>query len=231
MEYFYPQMGGMALVELLERKGYEVDIPEISVCCGLPAIHGGDGEGGRRSIQTNLAMMKNPDDYDAYIVLCPSCGFAVKDDFMHYMSDNPDMYKKASKISAKVVSLANFLEDEGGVELTADDNRRVTYHTPPCHQKRGLGTGAEGLLKSLFGERFVPMTDSDVCCGFGGSWSVDFPGISKGILGKKIENIDATKADVVLTDCPGCVMQIRGGLDKYGRTQQVMHVSELLNSI
>ncbi|PLX68895.1 MAG: FeS-binding protein [Denitrovibrio sp.] len=228
VEYFFPQMG-MALVELLESKGYEVDVPEVAVCCGLPALHGGDGEGGRRSIQTTLAMMKNPDDYDAYIVLCPSCGFAVKDDFMHYMSDNPDMYKQASVISDKVISLANFLEKEG-VELSLEGNMKVTYHSP-CHQKRGLGSGAEELLKSILGDRFVPMNDSDVCCGFGGSWSIDFPGMSKGILGKKIENIDATEADIVLTDCPGCVMQIKGGLSKYDRPQKVIHISELLNGI
>ena len=228
VEYFYPQMG-MALVELLERKGYQVDAPDTAVCCGLPAIHGGDGDGGRRTIRTNLAMMKNPDDYDAYVVLCPSCGFAVKDDFVHYMAENPDMYKKAGKIADKVMSLANYIEKEG-IKLDAPESMKVTYHTP-CHQKRGLGTDAQELLKGIFGDNFVPMTDSDVCCGFGGSWSLDFPGISKGILGKKIENIEATGADTVLTDCPGCVMQIKGGLRKYGRTQNVMHVSEVLKKL
>jgi len=228
VEYFFPEMG-MALVELLEKKGYAVDAPDVAVCCGLPAIHGGDGDGGRRTIQTNLAMMKNPEDYDAYIVLCPSCGFAVKDDFKHYMAGNPDMYRKAGAISEKVISLANYLEKEG-VSLNIDTGSTLTYHSP-CHQKRGLGTGAEGLLKNIFGDKFVPMTDADVCCGFGGSWSVDFPGISKGILGKKIENIDASGADIVVTDCPGCVMQIRGGLNKYGRRQKVMHIAEILQGL
>ncbi|PLX68855.1 MAG: FeS-binding protein [Denitrovibrio sp.] len=228
VEYFYPQMG-VALVELLERKGYQVDVPEKSVCCGLPALHGGDGEGGKKTIEKNLAMMKNPEDYDAYIVLCPSCGFAVKDDFLHHMSENPDMYKKAEKISKKVISLANFLEKEG-VKISAESAEKVTYHSP-CHQKRGLGTNAEELLKGIFGDNFVPLTDADVCCGFGGSWSVDFPGMSKGILGKKIENIEATGADIVLTDCPGCVIQIKGGIDKYGRKQKVMHLAEMIKGL
>lgn len=228
VEYFYPQMG-MALVELLERKGYSVDTQKTAVCCGLPAIHGGDGEGGRRTIRTNLAMMKRPQDYDAYVVLCPSCGLAVKDDYMHYMAEDPDMYKKAKKISGKVLSLADFLTKEG-IALDMPEEMKITYHTP-CHQKRGLGTGAEELLKSVFSDSFIPMENSDVCCGFGGSWSVDFPGMSKGILGKKLENIEATGADTVLTDCPGCVMQISGGLKKYGRKQKVMHVAEVLKKL
>lgn len=228
VEYFYPRMG-TALVEFLERRGYQVDIADKSVCCGLPAIHGGDGEGGRRTIRTNLAMMKNPDDYDAYIVLCPSCGFAVKDDFIHYMQEDPDMYKKAGKVSEKVISFANFLEKEG-INLSSPEGAKVTYHTP-CHQKRGLGSGADELLHGIFGDRFVPMTDSDVCCGFGGSWSVDYPGMSKGILGKKIENIEATGADIVLTDCPGCVMQIKGGISKHKLPQKVMHLSEMLRDL
>lgn len=228
VEYFYPKMG-TALVELLESKGYQVDIPEKAVCCGLPALHGGDGEGGKKTIEKNLAMMKNPEDYDAYVVLCPSCGFAVKDDFKHHMAENPDMYRKAEKISAKVISLANFLEKEG-IKLKTEDAPKVTYHSP-CHQKRGLGTNAEGLLKEIFGDNFIPMTDADVCCGFGGSWSVDFPGMSKGILGKKIEHIEETGADIVLTDCPGCVIQIKGGINKYGRKQKVMHLSEMLSGL
>jgi len=228
VEYFYPQMG-MALVKLLEKHGYEVDTPEKSACCGLPALHGGDGEGGKKAIEENLRLMGNPEDYSAYIVLCPSCGFAVKDDYLHHMSENPDMYRKAGKISEKVTSLANFLEQEG-VILASSELKKITYHTP-CHQKRGLGTGAEELMKSIFGDRFVPMTDSDVCCGFGGSWSVDFPGISKGILDKKMENIDATGAEIVVTDCPGCVIQIKGGLGKNRRKQQVLHLAELLENL
>jgi len=206
-----------------------VDAPEKSACCALPALHGGDGEGGKMAIEQNLMQMKNPEDYDAYIVLCPSCGFAVKDDFMHHMAENPDMFKKAEQISGKVISLANFLEKEG-IKLTAADTPKVTYHSP-CHQKRGLGTNAEELLGAIFGENFIPLNDADVCCGFGGSWSVDFPGMSKGILGKKIENIEATGAEIVLTDCPGCVIQIKGGINKYGVKQKVMHVAEMLKEL
>lgn len=226
VEYFYPQMG-TALVSFLEKQGYQVDTPDKATCCGLPAIHGGDGEGGRKTISACLAQMKNPDDYKAYLVLCPSCGFAVKEDFKHYTEDKPEDFKKAGLISDKVKSLAMFIKEEGLTNIPFNKGAKVTYHTP-CHQKRGLGSSAEELLSSLLGENFIPMTDSDVCCGFGGSWSVEYPGISAGILDKKTENIDKTGADTVLTDCPGCVIQISGGLGKKGKNINVMHLSEFL---
>ncbi|GAB1534536.1 LUD domain-containing protein [Geovibrio sp. ADMFC3] len=226
VEYFYPQMG-TALVNFLEKQGYQVDTPDKAACCGLPAIHGGDGEGGRKTISACLAQMKKPDDYEAYLVLCPSCGFAVKEDFKHYTEDRPEDFKKAGLISEKVKSFAMFIKDKRLTDVSFNKEAKVTYHTP-CHQKRGLGSSAEDLLASLLGDSFIPMQDSDVCCGFGGSWSVEYPGISAGILDKKTENIEKTGADTVLTDCPGCVIQIAGGLGKKGKSTKVMHLSEFL---
>lgn len=225
VEYFFPQMG-KALVEILEANGYIVDTPDKSACCGLPAIHAGDGKGGKSSIKTNLALMGNPEDYYAYLVLCPSCGLAIKDDYTHYTQDNPALFQKSGAISKKIVSMANFFEQEEIMPESATD-LKVTYHTP-CHQKRGLGSGAETLLKAIFGDNFIPMEDSDVCCGFGGSWSVDFATVSKGVLEKKIDHIEATGADIVVTDCPGCVMQIGGGLSKKDSRIKTMHLTEFL---
>lgn len=106
------------------------------------------------------------------------------------------------------------------------NNARVSdAHNIPPVPKVGLGSFAEGYLKALLGENFIPLKDSNVCCGFGGSYSVDFAGISRGVLEKKIENIKATNADMVLTDCPGCVMQIEGGLLKMNENIKVMHLS------
>ncbi|WP_238320651.1 L-lactate dehydrogenase (quinone) large subunit LdhH [Limisalsivibrio acetivorans] len=221
VEYFYPQMGH-ALVKILEDAGYEVDTPEKAACCGLPAIHAGDGESGKKTIQNNLKYMKNPDDYEAYLVLCPSCGMAIVEDFPEYTEgENREL---SERISPKVKSLGMFMAEKG-IKLNLPKDKKVTYHTP-CHQGRGLGVSAEGILADLLGDAFVPMQDSDVCCGFGGSWSFDYAEISSGVLGKKLDNIEKTGADIVLADCPGCVIQINGGAQKNGMKQEVMHLSE-----
>ena len=108
--------------------------------------------------------------------------------------------------------------------------KKVTYHTP-CHLGRGLKTTAEPYLRELLGAYFVPLEDTDVCCGFAGSYSVDFPGISSGILNKKVEQIKESGADIVVTDCPGCVMQIEGGVLTNNLPLQVMHVSDYLATL
>ena len=72
------------------------------------------------------------------------------------------------------------------------------------------------------------MNDHDNCCGFGGSYSVLYPEISAPILAKKIENIKESGADVVAMDCPGCMMQIRGGLDARNIDIKVKHTAEII---
>ncbi|UCG12168.1 MAG: LUD domain-containing protein [Deltaproteobacteria bacterium] len=228
VEYFYPNMG-IALVDLLEKAGVRVDIPPISSCCGLPAAFGGDRPSAEKTIQTNLAFMGNPDDYDAYLVLCPSCGVAIIQQFESLLREDQSLRVKARKIASKTKSLSSFLEEKG-IKFSGVANKTVTYHTP-CHLGRGMKSTAEPYLSELLGKNFIPLTDTDVCCGFAGSYSVDFPGISSGILGKKMEHVRETGADIVVTDCPGCVMQIESGMVKRSLSAQVMHLSDYLASL
>ena len=228
VEYFYPEMG-IALVKFLNKIGYQVDIPKVSVCCGLPAIHAGDADGGKNTILKNLKYIGDLEEYEAFLVLCPSCGMAVKEDFKKYTLEYINEFKKADKISKKVTSFAKFVKDKG-VKLKNINDKKYTYHTP-CHQGRGLGFDPEIFLKEIFEDNFIKLHDSDVCCGFGGSFSADFPQISSKVLDKKIEHIKHTKADVVLTDCPGCVMQIDGGLKAKGEKIDVRHLSEVFEKL
>ncbi len=106
--------------------------------------------------------------------------------------------------------------------------KKVAYHSP-CHLCRGLGITEEPRrLIETAGYRYVPSKDEDVCCGFGGSYSIDFPEISAAILNKKLDNVAASGADILVTDCPGCVLQLRGGMDKRGGRIAVKHIAELL---
>jgi Fe-S oxidoreductase len=225
VEYFYPNMG-IALLNLLEQAGVRVDTPSTSVCCGLPAALGGDKSSGSKTVRANLACMADPKDYDAYLVLCPTCGVAMMQEFEGFLEDDPGLRQKAIDIAAKTKSLSSFLEEKG-VKYTYPGNKKVTYHTP-CHLGRGMKSTAEPFLSLLLGPNFVPLRDSEVCCGFAGAYSVDFPGISSGILGKKMEHVQQSGADILVTDCPGCVMQIEGGALKRSLPVQVMHLSDFL---
>jgi Fe-S oxidoreductase len=83
-------------------------------------------------------------------------------------------------------------------------------------------------LLAKAGYEVVEMYESDMCCGMGGSYSLKLPEIAAPILERKLTNIAKTGASVVAMDCPGCAMQIRGGLDKTGSPVAVRHTAELL---
>ena len=119
----------------------------------------------------------------------------------------------------------------GGMSEEGDGKPiKVTYHDS-CHLKRSLKVSKEQreLLKHTKGVEFIEMNDCDNCCGFGGSYSLLYPEISAPILEKKIQNIKESGADVVALDCPGCLMQIKGGLDARGINDiKVKHTAEII---
>jgi Fe-S oxidoreductase len=78
------------------------------------------------------------------------------------------------------------------------------------------------------GMDYIEAADEEVCCGFGGTYSAKFPELSEQLLKNKLDNVEATGAELLLTDCPGCVMQLRGGLAKRGSTIQVAHTIQAL---
>ncbi len=84
----------------------------------------------------------------------------------------------------------------------------------PCHLCRGLGVeAAPRQLIERAGFSYVPARDEDVCCGFGGSYSVEFPEISAEMLKKKLDHVAAAGAEILVTDCPGCVLRLKGGME------------------
>jgi L-lactate dehydrogenase complex protein LldF len=79
------------------------------------------------------------------------------------------------------------------------------------------------------GHEVAEMEEADMCCGMGGSYSLKLPEISAPILERKLKNIMQTGAKTVAMDCPGCLLQIRGGLDKNGCAVEAKHTAELLS--
>jgi len=170
-----------------------------------------------------------------YIVsACPTCTVALKKQFIKDLIDQDykeDVIKKAQEVSTKAIdasALINKLIKEGKINFKKSNEQTFTYHDP-CHLIRSLNIymePRESLQSS--GLKLIEMFESDTCCGMGGSYSLKFPEISGIILKRKLENIKKTGVKLVCTDCPGCVMQIRGGVDKEGLDIQVKHSLDIL---
>ncbi len=232
IDFAYPEIGE-ALIKLLNRAGIEVIFPEEQTCCGAPARYSGVMEVAANNSKQNIeALLSKEADY--IISACPTCTVALKKQFIKDLKEQNysiEIIKKAEKLSEKVKDtseLINRLIKEGKIKFKTAPELSYTYHDP-CHLIRTLGIykePRESLTTS--GMKLIEMFESDTCCGMGGSYSLKFPEISGTILKRKLENIKKTETNLVCTDCPGCVMQIRGGVDKERLSIQVKHSLEVL---
>ena len=232
IDFAYPETG-TALVKILNKAGIEVVFPEDQTCCGAPARYSGAYEVAAQNARDNIKALLETDA--TYVVsACPTCTVALKHDFLDTFKTLgiTDAMGEAQRLSDRTIdfsSLVKKLVDEG--QLTFKEGQhlgKITYHDS-CHLKRTLkATDEPRELLQKAGHELAEMYECDTCCGMAGSYSLKLPEISAPILERKLKNIKDTGADKGVMDCPGCVMQIRGGLDKDGSPIQVEHTAERL---
>ena len=232
IDFAYPEMGE-ALVRILNKGGVEVVFPDDQTCCGAPARYSGAYEVAAKNAADNIeALLAERADY--VVSACPTCTVALDHEFIatfQSLGQSTNM-ARARELAAKVIdfsTLVKKLVDEGRLTLKEGETLgKITYHDS-CHLKRTMH--AEKPPRELLekaGYELTEMFECDICCGMGGSYSLKLPEVSAPILQRKLKNIKDTGAPVVAMDCPGCVMQIRGGMDQDGAPVQVRHTVELL---
>jgi len=223
LEYIYPEIGE-AIWKVLERGGATAMFPREQACCGAPALYAGDFETAvKLAIANTTAVGKTRADH--IVTGCPTCAVMLKERFPELLRGT-EWEERAEALAARVVDFSQFASEVLDLNVAGAEGR-VTYHDP-CHQVRGLGSSAcSRSLITHAGMDLVEMTDSDECCGFAGSYSIRQPGISESIMRRKIDHIGETEAGIVATDCPGCILQIRGGLAAQGSPIEVLHTAQL----
>ena len=217
-----------AVIADLNSIGYYVDMPMGQSCCGAPATYMGDRENAKKTAELNIEAM-HADQYDYIVSACPTCTHQLRE-YKQFFEEGSDMYKKAVELGEKTFDFCKLFYDLGGLEESGDDTPvTITYHDS-CHLKRELGVFKEQreLLTKTNGINLVEMVDSDVCCGFGGTYSIKLPEVAAPILAKKLEHIKDTGASLVAVDCPGCLMQIRGGMDAHDLPIEVKHTAVII---
>ena len=155
---------------------------------------------------------------------CASCSGTLKH-VGTYLADDPDWKDRAAAFSKKVMDLSEYLV-KSGYTPRQKSKAKITYHDP-CHLCRGQGIKKEPRSLLAAAGEYKEMKDSDVCCGGGGSFFMDYPEISDSIIDKKRKNIEATGADVVVTGCPGCLIQLNKAAKASGKFK-ALHISQVL---
>jgi L-lactate dehydrogenase complex protein LldF len=232
VDFAYPEMGE-AVVKVLNKAGIEVVFPQGQTCCGAPARYSGAYEVAAQNGVDNIRALLS-EDVKYVVSACPTCTVALKQDFIASLEavGRTEELPAAHQLSEKVMdfsTLVSQLVEEGRLKFKQGiEPTKFTYHDS-CHFKRTLHADQtpRQLMKQA-GHELVEMEESDMCCGMGGSYTLKLPEISAPILERKLVNIENTGVPLLLIDCPGCVMQIRGGLDKRGSSMKVQHTAQRL---
>lgn len=228
VDQLFPNIGA-SMADVLERLGYDLDFPEAQTCCGQPAFNSGHWEEARQVARHFLDVFRGAE----YVVVpSGSCTSMITHHFEDLFAGEPERLAETRELAPRVWEFSQFLTEVAKVEdVGARCNRVVTFHDS-CHGLRELGVkdGPRRLLAAVRGLELREMDIAEECCGFGGTFSVKFPGVSVGMAQTKIESILRTGADAVVAIDSSCLMQIRGALARAGSSVETLHLAEVLAS-
>ncbi len=226
-DFIYPEQL-VACVELLHKHNVQVEFPLEQSCCGLPLKMMAQEKTLKDVAKQNVQAFSGL-HYDAILTLCASCASHLKHNYQNILDDDSYIKHSVKAFSDKIIDYSSFVRDV--LELDADNfnksTKKVAYHAS-CHLCRGLGVKDAPRDLIDFTSHYTKSEEEETCCGFGGTYSMKFPEISAKILENKLKNITKTDATHLVVDCPGCIMQLRGGAEKNKLPLKVVHMSELL---
>ena len=229
VDQLFPKVGE-STVNVLRRAGCEVEFDERQTCCGQPAFNSGYRSEARGFAERFIEIFETS-DADAIVSLSGSCTAMVKH-FHELFPEDEEWRTRAEKIADKTHELGSFLVNVLGVKDTgAVFKGRVGFHDA-CHGLRDLAIKQQPreLLGNVDKAELVELSDSEVCCGFGGTFSVKYPEISVEMVDRKIKSIEEADLRCVVSCDSSCLMQIGGRLSRNGSKVKAMHLAEILDS-
>ena len=227
IDQLYPEVG-VSVVKVLRKLGVEVDFPMKQTCCGQPLYNSGHS---KEAKELGKRVIEEFSDSQYIVVPSGSCAAMFRVFYADLFEDDPDLHKSAIDLSNKVYEFSEFLVKILGVtDIGATSSGSHTFHTS-CHLLRELGvkTSPNELLENVNGIEVKDLPQSEVCCGFGGTFSVKYPHISEEMLTDKVQNIVSTGADILVSCDMSCLMNIGGALSRNGSSIKTRHLAEVLD--
>lgn len=217
-----------ATINVLERNGMRVVIPDLQTCCGALHAHAGESNGARELARKNIEAYER-EKWEFIGVNAAGCGALLKE-YGHLLGDDPRYAGRAEEFASRVRDISELVAAQPLAQPMRQVKLRVTYQEP-CHLAHAQRIKAQprAILNQIPGIEFVEMQASDRCCGSAGIYNVVHPKMAETLLAEKMQNTIATKADLVVTGNIGCLMQMDYGARKFGYGGRVMHWIELLN--
>lgn len=217
-----------ATIRILSANGCEVITPREQGCCGAMHVHGGEAERGRALARRNIDVFERY-NCDAIIINSAGCGSTLKE-YDHMLRDDVAYAERAQIFSAKIKDINEFLMSIELNQQMGEIKHTVAYHDA-CHLLHGqkIKQQPRQLLKSIPGITLVDLKESDWCCGSAGTYNLTNQHMAQELLDRKINNIEATGAEIIASGNPGCTMQIAMGARQRGLHIEVMYPLQLLD--
>jgi L-lactate dehydrogenase complex protein LldE len=224
---FHPEVG-MAVARVLERLGFDVDVPHGLTCCGQPAYNAGFQDEARQVARHTLDVLTATSG--PIVVPSGSCADMLVHQYAELFKDDAQEAGRARGVSARCREFSQFVARHGGLALAGRLTALVAYH-PSCHLLRGLGVREQpqALIRAIDGATSVPFAEQEECCGFGGLFSIKNPDISGSMLDRKLTSIVASGADRLVSCDAGCLLHLEGGLRRRGAPIKTQHLAELID--
>jgi len=228
---FYPEVA-LSAARVLNRLGVEVAVEPSQTCCGQPFFNSGHWS------DSSKLVRKFVSDYsgcDTDIVLpSGSCTSMIRNHYMEVCDQNDA--NSVEDISTRTFEFTEYITQKLGIydlspfKSESAERINVTYHES-CHLNRELGISKEpiSLLKSLENINLIYMDQSEVCCGFGGTFSTKYPEISTAMAEEKVANVKQSGAEVVTAADMSCLMHMGGLMIKKNLDIKSLHIAQLMD--
>ena len=226
VDQLFPQVG-LAMATVLERIGYAVEFPEAQTCCGQPAFNSGFRDAACTVARHTLAALEN---CEYVVVPSGSCAAMLSHHYADLFPASSQERAAAAALTPRVFEFSQFLTEVAKREdVGAKFDGAVTYHDS-CHALRELKIkdAPRRLLAAVQGLELREMDAAEKCCGFGGTFSVKFAGVSGAMARTKLDSIVRTGASAVVSIDSSCLMQLQGAISRAGIPIRTLHLAEVL---
>ncbi len=216
-----------ATIAVLTENGCEVVLPPEQGCCGGLSWHSGDRPTARTMARRNVRAFDR-EDLDAVVINSAGCGSSAKE-WQEMLEDDPQLIEAARRVKAKTFDFSEWLAQIGLHGDLGPVNARVCYQDA-CHLRHAQKITAQPrqLLAQVPGLELVEPDRGFLCCGNAGIYSMLNPEVSDQVRSEKLDTIEATAPDRLVTTNPGCQMHLAQGLRIRGNGLAVQHLAELL---
>ena len=228
VDELYPQVG-VSVVRVLRRLGVDLSFPSDQTCCGQPLYNSGFTKQAQQLARRVLASFNGAQHV---VVPSGSCSAMIKVFYQDLFRYDPSTLEQVIQLAPRVYEFSQFLVDVLGIQgMETSRAGSVTYH-PSCHLLREMEVRDQPkkLLSSIAGLELKELPNAEVCCGFGGAFTVKYPHISEEMLADKIGTVHASGAETLVSCDMGCLMHIEGGLSRRGSPVNVRHLAQMLDS-